>query len=221
VNVSPESVTRPPGSPADLLAQDDPHYGRGAERESAICKAALELLAEVGYDRMSMDAVASRAHASKATIYRRWPGKREMVLEAIRSSTTEQVVLPDTGTLRGDIIETLQSMADGIGAKDVALMVGVLRAMNASPELGDCMRTRAVEEKRYISRTIVERAVARGELGPDADPEIIHELAPALMFFRLVVMGCPIDSAYLGHVADDILVPLLARSGHQHTRQEI
>ena len=74
---------------------------RGSGREAAICRAALELLAEVGYDRMSMDAVAHRARASKATIYRHWPGKYELVLDALRSRGVSEIAPIDTGTLRG------------------------------------------------------------------------------------------------------------------------
>jgi AcrR family transcriptional regulator len=187
--------------------------GRGGGRDAAICDAALALLAEVGYDRMSMDAVAARAKASKATIYRRWPGKRELVLEAVRSRAPESVEPPDTGSLRGDIIATLRVMAGGIGGQDAALMAGVLRAMRSTPELGDCMRTHVLEEKRYIGHTLVARAVARGELPPDADADVWHEVAPALMFFRILVTDGAVDDAFLTHVADDVLVPLLARSG--------
>lgn len=193
---------------------------RGAPRESAICSAALELLVEVGYDRMSMDAVAARAHASKATIYRHWLGKRELVLDAIRSRSAHTVEPVDTGSLRGDIVATLRAMADGIGAEDAALMAGILRAMRSAPELADCMRSKVLEDKRNISRTIVGRAVARGELGTHADPGVFHEVAPALMFFRVLVTGQPVDDEFLAHVADDVLVPLLSCSGARSTRQE-
>jgi AcrR family transcriptional regulator len=207
------------GDVADPDATAD-KAGRGTGRDAAICDAALALLAEVGYDRMSMDAVASRARASKATIYRRWPGKRELVLEAVRSRAPESLQPPDTGSLRGDIIATLRGMADGIGGQDAALMAGVLRAMKSTPELGDCVRTQVLEGKRYIGRTLVERAVARGELPPDADPDVWHEVAPALMFFRILVTDGAVDDAFLTHVADDVLVPLLVRSGQPIARQE-
>jgi AcrR family transcriptional regulator len=204
----PESIED--GKHADAAADK---VGRGGGRDSAICDAALALLAEVGYDRMSMDAVAARARASKATIYRRWPGKRELVLEAVRSRAPEAMEPPDTGTLRGDIVATLRLMADGIGGQDAALMAGVLRAMKSTPELGDCMRTQVLEQKRYIGRTLVARAVARGELPAGADAEVWHEVAPALMFFRILVADGAVDDAFLTHVADDVLVPLLVRSG--------
>jgi AcrR family transcriptional regulator len=212
-----------PGTHPVAVAPTDPTRlgcSRGAAREVAICDAALALLAEVGYDRMSMDAVAARARASKATIYRRWPGKRELVLDAVRTRVADIVEPPDTGSLRGDIIATLRVMADGIGGQDAALMAGVLRAMRSTPELADCVRTQVLERKRYIGRILVERAVARGELPPDADQGVWHEVAPALMFFRILVTDEPVDDAFLTHVADDVLVPLLVHSGQTTVRQE-
>jgi len=214
--------THPAAVEVDCPTADDARAGcsRSAAREFAICDAALALLGEVGYDRMSMDAVAARARASKATIYRRWPGKRELVLDAVRTRVADIVEPPDTGSLRGDIIATLRVMAEGIGGQDAALMAGVLRAMRSTPELADCVRTQVLEQKRYIGQVLVERAVARGELPTDADPDVWHEVAPALMFFRILVTDGPVDDAFLTHVADDVLVPLLARSGQESPRQE-
>ncbi|HST64737.1 MAG TPA: TetR/AcrR family transcriptional regulator [Mycobacteriales bacterium] len=189
-----------------------PGSPRGVARESAICAAALELLAEVGYDRMSMDAVAGRAKASKATIYRRWPGKRELVEYAIRCRGPQHMEPPDTGSLRGDIIATLRSAAEGFAAEDVALLTGVLRAMRGAPEIATTLRQQMLVDKREMGATIIRRAVERGEIRPDADPGVFHEVAPALMFFRMLVTGEPIDDEFVTHVADDVLIPLLACS---------
>jgi AcrR family transcriptional regulator len=193
---------------------------RGQACDDALRQAALELLAEVGYDRMSMDAVAARAQASKATLYRRWPGKRDLVLDAVRCRAAHTVEIPETGSLRGDIVATLRLMADGIGTEDANLMAGVLRAMRSAPELADCVREQVIEQKRYVARTLVARAAARGEIPADADPDVFHETAPALMFFRVLVTGAPVDDAFLVHVADDVLIPLLARSGQAKAEQE-
>ncbi|MEN3361749.1 MAG: hypothetical protein V7637_5731 [Mycobacteriales bacterium] len=197
---------------------DTGHQRRGRGRESAIREAALELLAEVGYDRMSMDAVAARAHASKATIYRRWPGKGDLVIDAVRCRAAETLDPPDTGSLRGDIIATLGVMAESIGSADIDLMAGVLQAMRSAPDLANCVRAQLIEHKRYVGRTLVARAAARGEIPADADAEAFHETAPALMFFRLLVNGEPIDDAFLAHIADDVLIPLLARTGQATNR---
>lgn len=199
-------------STQSATAQDPVSTARGQARESAICLAALELLAEVGYDRMSMDAVAARAKASKATIYRRWPGKQELVAEAIRCRGPQSFEPEDTGSLRGDIIATLRTINEGIGSQDVALLSGALRAMRDAPEIGALLRKQVLADKLNVGRTIVRRAVQRGELGPAADPAVFHEVAPSLMFFRVLVTGEPVDEQFLAHVADDVLVPLLACS---------
>jgi hypothetical protein len=99
-----------------------------------------------------------------------------------------------------------------MGGTDAELMVGVLRAMRNAPELAVCVRDQIIEQKRYIGRTLIERAVRRGELPPAADPEVFHQVTPALMFYRLIVLGEPIDDDYLRHVADDVLIPLLVHS---------
>jgi AcrR family transcriptional regulator len=163
------------------------------------------------------DEAAARARASKATIYRRWPGKRELVVHAIRCRGPQHVDLPDTGSLRGDIIATLRTAQEGIGAEDVALLAGVLRAMRGAPEIADSLRKQVIEDKREVGRTIVRRAIERGELGPAADPDMFHEVAPALMFFRVLVTGEPVDDDFLAHAADDVLIPLLACSGARAT----
>lgn len=179
-------------------------------RDVAICDATLALLAEVGYDRMSMDAVAARAHASKATIYRRWPGKRELVLDALHTRHGPSESPPDTGTLRGDLVTSLRAMAGSGGCDEGELMAGVLRAMRHSPELGNCMRGEVLDRKRATFRTIVDRAVLRGELPSAAPADLAHEVAGALWVQRVLVVGGEVDDAFIVHVTDDVLIPLLS-----------
>jgi AcrR family transcriptional regulator len=189
-------------------------------RDVAICDATLALLLEVGYDRMSMDAVAARAHASKATIYRRWPGKQELVLDAVRARGVGLTVAEDTGSLRGDLVATYRSAVHGSAADDADLIAGVLRAMRTAPELADCVRSQVIESKCDVSRIIVARAVARGELPAETDPLILHEVASALWFHRVLVVGGPVDDAFIAHVVDDVLMPLLDRSSRSAELQE-
>ena len=189
-------------------------------RDAAICDATLALLLEVGYDRMSMDAVAARAHASKATIYRRWPGKQELVLDAVRARGVGLTVAEDTGSLRGDLVATYRSAIHGSAADDADLIAGVLRAMRTTPELADCVRSQVIESKCDVSRVIVARAVARGELPAETDPLILHEVASALWFHRVLVVGGPVDDAFIAHVVDDVLMPLLDRSSRSAELQE-
>jgi AcrR family transcriptional regulator len=189
-------------------------------RDVAICDATLALLLEVGYDRMSMDAVAARAHASKATIYRRWPGKQELVLDAVKARGVGLTVAEDTGSLRGDLVATYRSAVHGSAADDADLIAGVLRAMRTAPELADCVRSQVIESKCDVSRVIVARAVTRGELPAETDPLILHEVASALWFHRVLVVGGPVDDAFIAHVVDDVLMPLLDRSSRSAELQE-
>lgn len=191
-----------------------------AGRDVAICDATLSLLAEVGYDRMSMDAVAARAHASKATIYRRWPGKRELVLAAVRTRAERHAAPADTGSLRGDLLATFRAMSDAVGKEEAELMAGVLRAMRRAPELGACVRDQVVDSKAMLLQVIVERAVARGELPAEADPGLAHEVAAALWFQRVLVVGGAVDDEFLVHVTDDVLIPLLRRCREPSTTRE-
>ena len=189
-------------------------------RDVAICDATLALLLEVGYDRMSMDAVAARAHASKATIYRRWPGKQELVLDAVRARGVGLTVAEDTGSLRGRPGGDLPLGRPRLGRRrrrpDRRRPAGHAHA----PELADCVRSQVIESKCDVSRIIVARAIARGELPAETDPLILHEVASALWFHRVLVVGGPVDDAFIAHVVDDVLMPLLDRSSRSTEFQE-
>ncbi|RKS71404.1 AcrR family transcriptional regulator [Motilibacter peucedani] len=207
-SVEPEREASEPEREASVASE--PVRSEGS-RDDAICDAALSLLAEVGYDNMSMDAIASRARASKATIYRHWSGKRELVVEAMRRRGPACIEVPDTGTLRGDALATLRQAGKGLLGTEQEVITAVLRELRACPEIADYVRGEMHESKRAVSRTLTERAVARGELPPDADPDLFFEIAPALIFFRATVLAEPIDEAFLTHVVDDVILPLMQR----------
>ncbi|TVT52479.1 TetR/AcrR family transcriptional regulator [Amycolatopsis rhizosphaerae] len=186
--------------------------GRGEAREEAILGATVALLAEVGYDRMTMDAVAARARASKATIYRRWPGKAELVVAAVRRrSGSPPVAPPDTGTLRGDLLAVLNSMRATLGGQDAALLFGLLLAMRRDPELARTVRGQVIDDKGVAFGEVLRRAAARGDLPPGLDGVAFVEIGSAMLFHRLFVTGEPLDEPFLAHLTDDILLPLLMR----------
>jgi hypothetical protein len=91
------------------------------------------------------------------------------------------------------------------------IMTGVLAAMQKDPELAETMRTSMVEDKQQVAQQMVDRAVARGELPAGADPEVFSEIAPALLFMQIFVHAEPVDEAFLVHVTDDFLIPLMTR----------
>lgn len=189
---------RPPGRP---LSDD---------REQAILEAALDLVVEVGYDGLSMDALAERARASKATIYRHWSGKAEVVAAAVRCrSKSKAEELPDTGSLRGDLLALLTRSCETLSSSEGALMASVLWAMRSDPELAALMRAQIVEGKRELIEAVVSRAKGRGECAAGTDTSVAGEVMPAMVLSRLLVTGDPLDEAFCTHLVDDVLLPLL------------
>jgi len=183
------------------------------EREEVILGATLELLAETGYEALRLDAVAARAKASKATLYRHWPGKAELVVDAVRCYEQADVADEvDTGSLRGDVLATVTAMRDMMSGEMGQLIAGLVAPLQKDPELARVVRASMLEDKQQITRRMLDRAVARGELPADTDPTIFPEVAPAIVFMQIFLNAEPVDDAYLIHLTDDILIPLMVRS---------
>ncbi|GAA4607448.1 TetR/AcrR family transcriptional regulator [Actinoallomurus liliacearum] len=183
---------------------------RGEVREEAILLATLELLAEVGYDRMTMDAVAARAHASKATIYRRWPGKPELVVSAVKRYAASPTAAPaESGDLRQDLLAVLLAMRSSLTGQDADLILGLMIAMRRDAELAAAVRSQVVTDKGEAFGAVITRAVARGELPATVDTALFVEISSAMLFSRLFVTGETLDDAFIHHLLDAVLLPLL------------
>jgi AcrR family transcriptional regulator len=186
---------------------------RGEPRERAILSAVIDLLGEAGYEAMTMDAVAARAHASKTTIYRRWPGKSELVRAAVDAYIAGRVLrTADTGSLRGDLLSVLHAMRGHLTPRFLAMMSGLVHAMRADSALAGSLRSMFGEDP--VSAELVARAVARGEL-PGGDAArlacLVHEIVEAQVF-RQMAAGGEFDERFARHVVDDIVLPVLAGS---------
>jgi AcrR family transcriptional regulator len=193
--------------PVDIRHRGRP---RDPRRREAILSAAIALVAEVGYDRMTLDAIAARAGVSKPTIYRRWPGgKKEIVVDAIRSKHAHADAVPDTGSLRGDLLALLAAVI-GRMDEDAHLAGGLISQLRDSEELSALIRDEVVEAERRRLARLIDRAVARGELSPDARiTPLFHDIAGALIFTRAVVTREPVDRPFLEELVDDVLLPVL------------
>src|SRR3954462_9387414 len=150
------------------------------DREVEILDAALEVLADVGYDRLTMDAVAQRAKASKATLYRRWNGKVSLVIDALHHHHQHEAasIAPvDTGSLRGDLIESYCGTGGLTDKPEVAAFGAILTAVMRDPEFAAAFRRDVVGPKLEASKVVFQRAIERGEISAEVDVEL---LAPAL-----------------------------------------
>lgn len=190
-----------------------PTGARAQAREQAILDAALELLMEVGYDRLSMDALAERARAGKATIYRHWSGKAQVVVEAVRrlKNGGEPVPFPSTGSLRGDLMAALDQICCAATEVDAAIIASVMTAMRSDQELADLVRSEILDSKKGEFDGIIDRAVRRGELPQGGSAALVEEVVSALLINRMVIQGLSIDEEFATHVVDDVVLPLLHR----------
>jgi len=195
----------------------EPERGQGTvrldpEREETILRATLEVLAETGYDGLRLDTVAARAKASKATLYRHWPGKADLVVAAVKCyKQADLATTTDTGSLRGDILAALRGIRDMMTGPTGQIMAGVMIAMQRDAELASTVRASMLEDKQHVVRQMLDRAMERGELPVETDPELFPEIAPAVLFTRIFVYCLPADDGYLNRLTDDILIPLMTR----------
>lgn len=199
-----QTTTRPGGRPRDPALN------------AAIEHAALRLVAEFGFDAVSMDRIAEAAGVSKPTIYRRWRTKADLVVGGIRNRMAQLELPDDTGSLRGDLLAVLGAELDEL-TRDDRLAVGVAAAMNAHPELAEVIQASAEALVVRRSRTVVARAIARGELNADAhmdDVDFVFHAAQALVLGRSVLDATPVDAAFLARAVDVLILPaLLAAAG--------
>jgi AcrR family transcriptional regulator len=187
-----------------------PPRRRGEVREEAILQAAMILLSEVGYDQLTIDAVAERARASKATIYRHWTGKADLVATAVRRyAGTSVTTPPETTSLRDDLVAVLQSLRASLVGQDAALILGLLVAMRRDPDLADTVRRHVLDHKREVFAVVLARAAAQGDVPATADHTLLAEISSAALFSRVLVTGEPLDDEFLGKLVDSVLLPLL------------
>jgi AcrR family transcriptional regulator len=175
-------------SPTTRTARGRP---RDHERDTAILRASLDLLEEVGLDRLRVKDVASRAGVGLATIYRRWPTKHELLLEAVSRVGHERFEVTGTGDARADLTSWLEATATKLAGPSGELLPGLLAGMRADPRLAEtCRDSMANRQRGYV------RALLAQLLGPD-DPELDlrTDLGPALLFYRIMVLGERVNAA--------------------------
>jgi len=182
---------------------------RDASRDDALRQAALEVMAEVGYRALTMDAVAARARAGKATIYRRWESKLDLVIDTCTQLATQNLAAPNTGSLAGDLREFLSSFAaflSGPIGKAAQALVGELPH---EPELATAFRETFLISQRDVLRGILDRAAERGELKADAPRGMAVEIAGAALIYRLMLTGDPLDEPFVEKIVEQVLLPLV------------
>lgn len=177
---------------------------RSAAANDAILSAAIALVRELGYDDVTVEAIADRAGVGKATIYRRWSSKEPIVTEAI-GRIVSVIPVPDTGTLRGDLRLLMRSAAHMYGDPATRLLLsGLVAAMARNEAIAVAVRSGFVGTWRGVVRQVVERATARGELRRRIDAGFVNDLLSGPLLHRFLIEGKEIDDAFTRRVVDAV-----------------
>ena len=178
------------------------------DREAEILDATLDLLASAGYDRLTMDAVASAAKASKATLYRRWTTKAELVIDALeRGPGAPQVQEADTGSLREDLLAMACDKSGLNDERTLAVMASVITALHRDAEFSAAFQQRFLAPKIASSLRIYQRAQERGEIRADADLDLLSNVLAAVILHRSFVLRLPVDDETVSKIIDQIVIP--------------
>jgi AcrR family transcriptional regulator len=185
---------------------------RSEKAREAILAAAAELLLERGLGAVSMDAVAAQAGVSKATIYRWWPSKETLALDALYHEWAIAGPAPrETGSLSGDLLSLLRPWVRLVGKRPYGRVIAALVAeAQADPAFAEQYRERFVEPRRDQARPILQRAIERGELPAGTDIELALDLLYGPLYHRLLHGHAPLDERFLGDLVDTVVAGLRA-----------
>jgi AcrR family transcriptional regulator len=182
-----------------------PGRPRSAECDEAILEAAVHLFAEGGFDGLTVEGVAARAGVGKATIYRRYPGKIDLVVAASRAFAIDGDAAPDTGDTRTDLRVLVDQLIAMLTDTPLGRVIPVIVADRMRvPELAQAHRE-IVEEKRARHRAVVSRGIARGDLRADVDVDAVVDAYVGPIFYRFLVSDAPLDDAYADSLVDTVL----------------
>ena len=208
----PAAEIAEPAQPAQPAPRGRP---RSARAHAAVLKAAVGLLLERGLDAVSMDAVAARAGVSKATIYRWWPTKESLALDALYTEWSAAAPVPrDTGSLRGDLIELLSPWAEFVGSQQpyARVIAALLAEARADPAFAAEYRQHVIEPRRDQAREIFGRAIERGEVRAGVDLEVALDLIYGPLYLRLLQGHAPLDDSFVEAAIDLALAGIKPRS---------
>jgi AcrR family transcriptional regulator len=179
--------------------------------DSAILRAATDLLAERGLGGMSIEEVACRAGVGKATIYRRWPSRGALALDAFLAEFLGQQPLPDTGTLRGDLLTALRAWIRSVTQTSAGPMLsGLIAEVQQDRALAAAWRDRFVEPVRAQHAIMLDRAISRGEIPADTDKDVVIDLLFGPAYHRLLHGHPPLTDQFARRVVDLIVAALPA-----------
>lgn len=203
------AVTKPTPEGRRGRAREAP--SRARTTEEAILEATRELLAAGGVRALTVEGVASRSGVAKTTIYRRWRGKHELALAVLIDMVEQVVATPDLGDTRKELVAFVNSAVRILGSTPMGrVMQGLVSDLATDPGLAQAFRERVVAKRIAEVRRLIERGIERGDLRPDTDVELAHELLFGPVYYRLLLSGAPLDRRLADRIVDAVLPAIAA-----------
>jgi AcrR family transcriptional regulator len=202
-------------APADLTTAPScaPPHGRTRRRgealEHAIFDAVLDQLQTVGYVGLTMEGVATRARTGKAALYRRWPRKEDLVVDALEHALPSPSDLPDHGDVRDDLLDLLRVMAAMLNSPAGCALQCLISETERDESFARLLHERVKEPRKRMFLDLLMRGAARGQVRPAAATQLVAEVGPALVMQRFLADGAPVPDNYVVSVVDDVVMPLL------------
>jgi AcrR family transcriptional regulator len=182
---------------------------RGIDLETAILDATLDLLAESGVGGLTMEGVAAAAHTGKASVYRRWPSKEDLLVDAMSHALPPIEVEPDTGSVREDLLALLRMMLAAINSRSGCAMQAFMFDNSVDKALIQLVKKRVMEPRQQMVIDALARGRDRGEVRPEAVNASTAEVGPALIVHQYLMHGPPVPDAFVVQLVDNVLMPLL------------
>jgi AcrR family transcriptional regulator len=196
-------------SPTDVIRPSRGGRPRDPSRDSVIRAAILRLLADIGYGALTMDAVASEAGVGKATIYRRWRTKQDLVVDTISDLNRAEAAPADTGSLEGDLRAMMHSLVSVITGPTGAATLSLLSTVPHQPALAEAFQNGPLAVWRESFDAIWARAEERGEVRKGVATSVASETTSALLVQRWLLTGRPVNDAFADEVLDTVVLPLV------------
>ena len=182
---------------------------RGQTLEQAIFQAVLDQLQTVGYARLTMEGVAGCAHTGKAALYRRWPRKEDLVVDALDHVLPSLADLPDHGNVRDDLLDLLRQLAAMVNSGTGCALRCLLAEVDREHPFARLLHERVFAPRKRSFRVVLQRAADRGQLRADAASQLVADVGPAMVVQRFLVDGPPVPDDYVVSILDQVVMPLL------------
>jgi AcrR family transcriptional regulator len=182
---------------------------RGQALERAIFDAVLDQLQRVGYVGLTMEGVANCAQTGKAALYRRWPRKEDLVVDAIEDALPSPTALPDHGDVRDDLLDLLRRLAGLLNSPAGCALQCLMSETERDESFARLLHERVKEPRKRMFLDLLVRGADRGQVRPGAATQLVAEVGPALVMQRFLAEGAPVPDDYVVSVVDDVVLPLL------------